>query len=110
MELKNFNIRVVNLAPGDYKTEIIENRRDTILVANSPYKAEYSGFTKAVTKGMTKKGNDPKEIADLVFKIINSKNPKIHYLSGKFIQKLVTLKEFIPDMIFEKIVMKMYKL
>ena len=34
----------------------------------------------------------------------DSKNPKIHYLSGKFIQKLVTLKEFIPDMIFEKIV------
>ena len=47
---------------------------------------------------MSKKGNDPREIADLIFKIINSKNPKIHYLSGKFIQKLVTLKEFIPDM------------
>ena len=44
---------------------------------------------------MTKKGYDPKEIADLVFKIINSKNPKIHYLSGKFIQKLVTLKFLI---------------
>jgi short-subunit dehydrogenase len=110
MELKNFNIRVVNLAPGDYKTEIIENRTDAILDNNSPYKSEYSSFTKAVTKGMTKKGNDPKEISDLVFKIIKSKNPKIHYLSGKFIQKLVTLKEFIPDMIFEKIIMKLYKL
>ena len=42
----------------------------------------------------------------LVFKIIKSKNPKIHYLSGKFIQKLVTLKEFIPDMVFEKIIRK----
>ena len=110
MELKNFNVKVVNQAPGDYKTEIIDNRRDTILDNNSPYNPEYSSFTKAITRGMSKKGNDPREIADMVFKIINSKNPKIHYLSGKFIQKLVTLKEFIPDMIFEKIVMKMYKL
>ena len=110
MELKNFNVKVVNLAPGDYKTEIIDNRRDSILDNNSPYNPEYSSFTKAITRGMSKKGNDPREIADMVFKIINSKNPKIHYLSGKFIQKLVTLKEFIPDMIFEKIVMKMYKL
>ena len=110
MELKNFNVKIVNLAPGDYKTEIIDNRRDSILDNNSPYNPEYSSFTKAITRGMSKKGNDPREIADMVFKIINSKNPKIHYLSGKFIQKLVTLKEFIPDMIFEKIVMKMYKL
>ena len=110
MELKNFNVKVVNLAPGDYKTEIIDNRRDSILDNNSPYNPEYSSFTRAITRGMSKKGNDPREIADMVFKIINSKNPKIHYLSGKFIQKLVTLKEFIPDMIFEKIVMKMYKL
>ena len=110
MELKNFNVKIVNLAPGDYKTEIIDNRRDSILDNNSPYNPEYSSFTKAISRGMSKKGNDPREIADMVFKIINSKNPKIHYLSGKFIQKLVTLKEFIPDMIFEKIVMKMYKL
>ena len=110
MELKNFNVKIVNLAPGDYKTEIIDNRRDSILDNNSPYNPEYSSFTKAITRGMSKKGNDPREIADMVFKIINSKNPKIHYLSGKFIQKLVTLKEFIPDTIFEKIVMKMYKL
>ena len=110
MELKNFNVKVVNLAPGDYKTEIIDNRTDSILDNNSPYNPEYSSFTKAITRGMSKKGNDPREIADMVFKITNSKNPKIHYLSGKFIQKLVTLKEFIPDMIFEKIVMKMYKL
>ena len=29
MELNKFGIRVVNIAPGDYKTEIINNRNDT---------------------------------------------------------------------------------
>ena len=87
MELKNFNVRVVNLAPGDYKTEIIDNRKDTVLDNNSPYNPEYSSFTKAVTKGMSKKGNNPKEIADMVFKIINSKNPKNSLPFGEIYSK-----------------------
>ena len=110
MELKDFNINVVNLAPGDYKTEIIDNRKDTVLDNNSPYNPEYSSFTKAVTKGMSKKGNDPKEISDLVFRIINSRKPKMYYLSGKFIQKMVMFKQIIPFNIVRKIVMKLYKI
>ena len=29
MELKPFGIKVVNIAPGDYKTNAIDNRNDT---------------------------------------------------------------------------------
>ena len=34
-----------------------------------------------------KHGRDPKEVAELVSKIINEKNPKINYLVGGFRKK-----------------------
>ena len=37
IELKNHNINVVNIAPGDYKTEILNNRRDSDNLPSSPY-------------------------------------------------------------------------
>ena len=53
MELKNFNVKVVNLAPGDYKTEIIDNRKSV----TDPYSAYQmtSILQGAVQRGTAKK-------------------------------------------------------
>ena len=45
MELKDFGIRVVNIAPGDYKTEIFDKRIKLELNTNSPYYNKYKKFT-----------------------------------------------------------------
>ena len=49
------------------------------------------------------------EVAELVLKIINQKNPKINYLVGGFLEKKITLKNLFPDKLFQKIIMKLYK-
>ena len=106
IELKKYNINVVNIAPGDYKTEISSNRVDKLEGA-SPYLSEYKNVINSVNSKM-KHGRDPNEVAELVSKIINEKNPKINYLVGGLLEKKITLKNLFPDKIFQKIIMKLY--
>ena len=56
-------------------------------------------------------GNDPKEIATVVYKIINTKEPKVHYRVGSFMQKFsVFLKGILPGKMYEKILRTHYHL
>ena len=41
MELKKFNIRVVNVAPGDFKTDIVSRRIDTKIKNTSFYRFSF---------------------------------------------------------------------
>ena len=52
-------------------------------------------------------GIDPIKVSKLILKIINKKNPKIHYVVGKPLQKFsIILKKILPDLDFEKILNK----
>ena len=106
IELKKYNVDVVNISPGDYKTEISLNRVDRLESA-TPYYNEYKNVINSVNSKM-KHGRDPNEVAELVSKIINEKNPKINYLVGGFLEKKITLKSLLSDKIFQKIIMKLY--
>ena len=56
-------------------------------------------------------GIDPIKVSKLILKIINKKNPKIHYVVGKPLQKFsIILKKVLPDLVFEKILNKFNKL
>ena len=107
IELKKFNINVVNIAPGDYKTEILTNRVDSSIANSSPYYKEYNKVINSVN-GKMEHGRNPNEVGDLVLKIIKQKNPKINYLVGGFLEKKITLKSLFPDKFFQKIIMKLY--
>ena len=101
------SVNIVNIAPGDYKTEILNNRRDSDNPSSSPYFHEYEKIIKSV-KGKMNHGRDPIEVASLVLKIIKKKNPKINYIVGGFLEKKITLKSLLPDKLFQKIIMKLY--
>ena len=52
-------------------------------------------------------GIEPIKVSKLILKIINKKNPKIHYVVGKPLQKFsIILKKILPDLVFEKILNK----
>jgi hypothetical protein len=54
---------------------------------------------------------DPLEMAKAVFKIIQTKKPKIHYKVGGFMEKFsIVLKRILPDRLYEKLLMQHYKL
>ncbi|WP_225035815.1 SDR family oxidoreductase [Winogradskyella sp. SM1960] len=110
MELKGFNINMTNVAPGDFATNIAAGRYHAPVLEDSPYKATY-GNTLSLMDEHVDSGSDPKQMADAIYKIIQTKNPKIHYKVGAFMQKFsIVLKRILPDAVYEKLLMNHYKL
>jgi short-subunit dehydrogenase len=110
MELKAFNINMTNVAPGDFATNIAAGRYHAPALENSPYKETY-GKTLSMMDEHVDSGSDPKQMAEAIYKIIESKNPKIHYKVGAFLQKFsIVLKRILPDAVYEKMLMNHYKL
>jgi len=61
--------------------------------------------------GHVDRGMNPLEMAKAVNKIINTKNPKIHYKIGGFMEKFsIVLKRILPDNAYQKLLMNHYKL
>lgn len=110
MELKDFNIQMTNVAPGDFATNIAAGRFHAPVKNDSPYKEPY-GNTLKLMNSHVDRGKDPLLMAEFIFKIINTKNPKTHYKVGEFMQKLsINLKRILPDKWYEKLLMNHYKL
>jgi short-subunit dehydrogenase len=110
MEVKSFGIKVVNVAPGDFATNIAAGRYHTPVYDNSAYKETYQAnldLMDAHVEG----GMNPIEMAKIVYKIINTETPKIHYKVGGFMEKFsIVLKRILPDKMYQKLLMNHYKL
>ena len=110
MELKDFNIKMTNVAPGDFATNIAAGRFHAPVLKDSPYKEPY-GNTLHLMNEHVNTGSDPLLMAKAVHKIINTKNPKVHYKIGEFMQKFsIVLKRILPDKVYEKLLMNHYNL
>jgi len=110
MEVKPFGINITNVAPGDFATNIAYRRFHVPLIKGSDYENSY-GATLKMMNEQVDSGNNPIEIAEAIFSIINTTNPKIHYKVGSFLQKFsIVLKRILPDKVYEKMIMNHYKL
>lgn len=110
MELKDFNIKMTNIAPGDFATNIAAGRYHAPLLDGSPYKEKY-GKTLELMDRHVDSGKDPILMAKKVYAVMQQKNPTIHYKVGAFIQKIsIALKHILPDKLYEKMLLKHYKL
>ncbi|OBQ56602.1 SDR family oxidoreductase [Tamlana sp. s12] len=110
MELKNFNIKMTNVAPGDFATNIAAGRYHAPLLDDSPYYKTYKG-TLELMNAHVDHGSNPNMMAEAVCKIIETNNPKVHYKVGAFMQKFsIVLKRILPGTVYEKLLMNHYKL
>ena len=110
IEIKDFNIQMTNVAPGDFATNIASGRYHAPLLENSPYKKPYKD-TLNLMNAHVSGGKDPQLMATAIYKIINTPNPKIHYKIGEFMQKFsIVLKRVLPDKMYENMLRKHYKL
>ncbi len=110
MELKPFGIKMTNIAPGDFATNIAAGRFHAPILEHSPYKKGYSA-TLNLMDAHVDSGNDPNQMASVIYKIISKKRPKIHYKVGAFMQKFsIVLKRILPDVVYEKLIMNHYNL
>lgn len=110
MEVKQFGIHITNIAPGDFATNIAAGRYHAPLVKGSAYEKAY-GSTLETMNTHVDSGSNPQQMAEAVYKVIQSPNPKVHYKVGAFLQKFsIVLKRALPDKMYEKMLMNHYKL
>lgn len=110
MEIKQFGIKMTNVAPGDFATNIAASRYHAPIEDSSPYKKAYGNTLKLMNEHVDA-GEDPTKMAKVVHEIIETKNPKVHYKVGSFLQKFsVVLKKILPDKTYERMLLKHYNL
>ena len=110
MEVKNFGIDVLTIAPGEFATNIAVGRYHTPVFENSPYKKVYKENLELMDTHVNT-GLDPIVMAKAVHNIINAKHPRMHYRVGRFMERFsIVLKRVLPDKAYEKLLMNHYKL
>lgn len=109
MEVKPFGIEITNVAPGEFATNIAAHRYHVPVATNSAY-SNYER-TVYVINSQVGGGDDPIKMGEAIFKIINTPKPKVHYKIGPFMSRFsIVLKRVLPDKMYEKMLMKHYKL
>jgi len=104
MEVKQFNINVVVINPGDFHTSNSANRRGFLADSEGdPYKKQFEK-TLSIIESDEAKGWAPEILAKKMVKIVECKNPKQRYVIASLEQKLaVVLKYILPGKLFGKI-------
>ena len=110
MEVKSFGIHITNVAPGDFATNIASGRFHAPVIKGSAYEISYGESLRTMDEHVDS-GSNPNEMAEAVYKIIQTPSPNIHYKVGAFMQKFsIALKRVLPDKVYEKMLMNHYKL
>ncbi|MCU0474269.1 MAG: SDR family oxidoreductase [Bacteroidales bacterium] len=112
MEMKQFNIKVVLINPGDFNTNNSANRRNYLAPTGpeDPYKILYQNTLSVIEKDEAN-GWEPDILARKLVKIVDSKNPKQRYIIASFEQKLaVVLKYTLPGKLFRWILEDHYRI
>jgi short-subunit dehydrogenase len=112
MEVRQFNIKVVLINPGDFRTSNSANRRNFLAPSglSDPYNEQFKK-TLAVIEKDEADGWHPEVLARKLIKIIECKNPRQRYIIASFEQKLaVVLKYILPGKLFRSILEGHYKI
>lgn len=110
MEVKEFGIKVVTVAPGDFATNIAAGRYHTPVFEDSAYATKYAENL-ALMDTHVDHGMDPLIMAKHIHKILQTTAPKTHYKVGAFMEKFsIVLKRVLPHKTYEKLLMNHYKL
>ena len=110
MEVKEFGINIVTIAPGDVATNIAAGRYHTPVFTNSAYKEKYQ-MNLDLMDSHVDSGMNPIKMAEKIHQIINLKQPNVHYRVGAFMEKFsILLKKILPSKQYEKLLMNHYKL
>src|SRR3984885_12916258 len=109
MEVRPFGIRVVIIEPGDHKTALTGNRRVEVM-PGSPYGDSFQAAL-AKTAHDEQNGPGPEQIARLLHRVVNQRNPRLRYTIGPTAQRAaVWLKRLTPYSLVEYVMRTYYGL
>lgn len=104
MELKEFNIKVIVINPGDFHTNNTLNRRNFLNSGVSdPYDTQFRKSLSIIEQDENN-GWPPEKLARKIVQIVDSKHPAPRYVIASFEQKLaVVIKKILPVNLFMSI-------
>ncbi len=112
MEVRQFNIKIVVINPGDFHTSNSANRRNYLAPTgiNDPYHEQFEKTLSIIEKDESN-GWEPVVLATKLVNIVECKNPRQRYIIASFEQKLaVVLKYVLPGKLFRMILEDHYKI
>ncbi len=108
-EVKQFNINVVIVNPGDFSTPFTTNRK---IQSRRLVDTHYTSFDKTleIIENNEKLGLPPERLAFRIEKIIEAHSPSFRYIVASPIQKLsVFLRKILPEKLFLNAIGEYYK-
>jgi NAD(P)-dependent dehydrogenase (short-subunit alcohol dehydrogenase family) len=84
-EASLFDVDVVLIEPGAFKTDILEANREFTAAArdpNSPYAAVSNAFIEKIDASLPKMADDPQKVADAILHAATVAKPRLRYLVG----------------------------
>jgi NAD(P)-dependent dehydrogenase (short-subunit alcohol dehydrogenase family) len=106
-EVRQYNIEVVLIEPGDIKTNITANRR-VVAASDTSYSQTFQSVLKTI-KQEECNGADPNEVAKLVCKVVETRAPRARYTVGHWSQRMsAMMKRYAPYLIFESLLASFY--
>ncbi|MCA9918235.1 MAG: SDR family oxidoreductase [Anaerolineales bacterium] len=111
LELKPFDIQVVVIQPGDFRTRFTASR--SVVDAAQQSQAYGPRFATALKRYVTEENNgaDPQLVAELLHRIIIAQSPRFRYQVGAWSQRFfVGLRPFLPDKLFTRLLANYYGL
>ena len=105
MEVLDDGIRVCVVEPGDFKTNVSENRRYAADIGTH-YKDRHEHMKKQIDQDVASSG-DPIAVAQAIERIVRSGGPKLRYRVAPLIQRMAPIiKRILPGRTFERMVKK----
>lgn len=108
IEVHSLGIRVVLVEPGAYDTDIWDRNvviSKQALDASSPNRERSRRFVEYVKSRKSKRG-DAREIADLIVRVANHRDPRLRYLVGKDAKLQIWFQRLTPWRRYERIMAK----
>jgi short-subunit dehydrogenase len=106
MEVRDWGIRAVIIEPGDTRTGFTDNRYYTQESENTAYPKSRGSIEKMEKD--ERNGDSPKNIAKIIGRLLNKKNPPVRITVGLAYKVFVQLKRIFPSRLIEFILTKMY--
>jgi short-subunit dehydrogenase len=105
-ELKPFGIRVVNVKPGDTKSNF-SNQRQRLTKPTSPYRTRFERSL-AVMEKDEKGGLPASSVYKVCLRLVTQKNPPIHVTVGLQYKILQFLKWLLPTKLVQWLLYQVY--
>jgi short-subunit dehydrogenase len=110
LEVKPFNIHIVLIEPSDVRSQFTANRRKTFAAPQNEVYLEKFTAALGVTEVGETQGPSPVKIAHLLEHILDTPSPRFRYPVGPSSGVSMLLKKVLPFRLFERVLMKYYKL